>query len=123
MCIHAFMQNYYKIGRYLWMVARSSCAYICDLQKAFDSVKYPVLLERLSEAGVNGKCWCLMKSWYEGVTCQVKVDDGMLSELYLIQRGVKQRPVLSPALFFVMDPLQGRIQGRNMPPPPPPLRD
>ena len=77
-----------------------------------------MLLERLYEAGVNGKCWRLMKSWYEGATCQVKVDDGMLSELYPIQRGVmgvKQRPVLSPALFFLMDPLQGRIQA--------PLRD
>ena len=62
---------------------------------------------------------------YEGATCQVKVDDGMLSEPidnihlrtgpkvyiiyagpYPIQRGVKQRSVLSPALFLlVIDPL------------------
>ena len=47
-----------------------------------------------------------MKNWYEGATCQVKVDDGMLCELYPIQRGVKQGSVLSPALFLlVMDPL------------------
>ena len=69
-------------------------------------VEYPVLLQRLYEVGVNGKCWRLMKSWYEGATCQVKVDDGMLSEPYPIQRGVKQEPVLSPAFFLlVMDPL------------------
>ena len=49
-----------------------------DLQKAFDWVEYPVMLERLYEVGVNGKCWRLMKSWYEGATCQVKVDDGTL---------------------------------------------
>ena len=34
------------------------------------------------------------------------MDDGMLSEPYPIQRGVKQGSVLSPALFLlVMDPL------------------
>ena len=43
---------------------------------------------------------------YEGGTCQVKVGEGMLSEPYPVQRGVKQGPVLSPALFLlVMDPL------------------
>ena len=64
------------------------------------------MLQRLYEVGVNGKCWRLMKSWYEGATCQVKVDDGMLSEPYPMQRSVKQGSVLSPALFLlVMDPL------------------
>ena len=38
------------------------CLY--DLQKALDSVEYPVLLKRLYEVGVNGKCWRLIKSWY-----------------------------------------------------------
>ena len=47
-----------------------------------------------------------MKSWYEGVTCRVKVDDRMMTEPYPIQRGMKQGSVLSPALFLlVMDPL------------------
>ena len=47
-----------------------------------------------------------MRSWYEGTNCQVKRDDGMLSALSPIQRGVKQGSVLSPALFLlVMEPL------------------
>ena len=55
---------------------------------------------------MNGKCWWLRKSWYEGAICQVKVDDGMLSEPYPIQRGVKQGSVLPPAHFLLlMDPL------------------
>ena len=45
------------------------------------------------------------KSWYEGATCQVKVDDGMLSEPYPIQRGVKQGSVLSFKFLLPMDPL------------------
>ena len=38
------------------------CLY--DMQKAFDSVKYSVLLLGLYEAGVNGKVWRLLRSWY-----------------------------------------------------------
>ena len=51
------------------------CLY--DLQKAFDSVEYPVLLEKLYKVGVNGKMWRLLNSWYNGGSCQVKVDGRM----------------------------------------------
>ena len=39
----------------------SEKVYMCfyDLQKAFDSIQYPVLLKRLFECGVNGKAWRL----------------------------------------------------------------
>ena len=86
--------------------------YMClyDLQKAFDSVEYPVLLEKLYNAGVNGKMWRLLKSWYTGGSCQVKLD-GMLSQSFHVKRGVKQGSVLSPALFLlVMDPLLKQLQ-------------
>ena len=84
------------------------CLY--DLQKAFDSVEYPVLLENLYDVGVNGKMWRLLKSWYEGGSCQVKLD-GRLLDSYHVERGVKQGSVLSPALFLlVMDPLLRQLQ-------------
>ena len=86
--------------------------YMClyDLQKAFDSVEYPMLLEILYNAGVNGKMWRLRKSWYTGGSCQVKLD-GMLSQSFHVKRGVKQGSVLSPALFLlVMDPLLKQLQ-------------
>ena len=37
--------------------------YMClyDLQKTFDSVEYPVLLDHLFEAGMN--LWGLLKNW------------------------------------------------------------
>ena len=37
--------------------------YMCfyDLQNAFDSVQYPVLLKRLYEAGVDGRAWRLLE--------------------------------------------------------------
>ena len=64
----------------------------------------------LYNAGVNGKMWRLLKSWYTGGSCQVKLD-GMLSQSFHVKRGVKQGSVLSPALFLqVMDPLLKQLQ-------------
>lgn len=89
-----------------------SRVYVClyDLQKAFDSVEYPVLLEKLFDAGVNGKMWRLLENWYESCSCQVKLE-GRLSDNFSVERGVKQGSVLSPALFLlVMDPLLRQLQ-------------
>ena len=44
--------KYMRGGSWLFM-----CLY--DLHKAFDSVEYAVLLQKLFEAGVNGKMWRL----------------------------------------------------------------
>ena len=60
-----------------------------DLQKAFDSVDYPVLLEKLYEIGINGNMWRLFKSWYEDGFCCVKKDK-RLSASYPVEMGVKQ---------------------------------
>ena len=46
------------------------CLY--DLQKAYDSVEYSVLLNRMFEVGINGRTWRLVRSWYEGARCHVK---------------------------------------------------
>ena len=50
--------------------------YMClyDLHKAYDSVEYSILLKRLYEAGINSKCWRLIKAWYHQPMCKVKVD-------------------------------------------------
>ncbi len=57
--------------------------YMClyDLQKAFDSVEYAVLLKKLYDIGVNGRMWWLLKNWYKGDSCRVRVD-GKLSGAY-----------------------------------------
>ena len=34
-----------------------SCACMYDLQKAYDSMEYPVLLQRLFDIGISGKLW------------------------------------------------------------------
>ncbi len=112
-CADAIFATQEAIARYL---NSGSKVFMClyDLQKAFDSVEYPVLLDKLYEVGVNGKMWRLLKSWYDGGSCCVKVD-GRLSERYPVERGVKQGSVLSPALFLlVMDPLLRQLQASGL---------
>ena len=77
------------------------CMCLYDLQKAFDSVEYPVLLVKLFDAGVNGKMWRLLKNWYKSCSCQVKLDS-RLSNSFSVERGVKQGSVLSLVLFLLV---------------------
>ena len=53
-CADAIFATQEVVARYL---RGGSRVYMClyDLQKAFDSVEYPVLLEKLYNAGVNSK--------------------------------------------------------------------
>ena len=79
-------------------VREGSAVHMClyDLQKAFDSVEFPVLLDHLFSIG---KTWRIINSWYEGGSCCVKVED-RLSNAFPVQRGVQQGSVLSPTLFL-----------------------
>ena len=73
--------------------------YLCfyNLQRAFDSVQYPILFKHLYDAGINGKTWRI---------------NGSLSSKFKIERGVLQGSVLSPVLFLlVMDPFLNRPGG------------
>ena len=74
-----------------------------DIQKAFDSVEFPVLVDRLFSIG---KTWRLIRNWYAGGMCFVHVD-GASSTFFPIERSVHQGSILSPTLFsIVMDPLR-----------------
>ena len=101
-CADAIFASQELIARY---ISDGSTVYMClfDLQKAFDSVEFPVLLDRLFSIGINGKTWRLIRDWYAGGTCRVHID-GAFSTSFSIKRGVRQGSVLSPTLFsIVMD--------------------
>ena len=89
--------------------------YLCfyDLQKAFDSVQYPILLKRLYDAGINGKTWRLIKARYNQPKCRVRVD-GQLSAEFAIERGVLQGSVL--LFLLVMDPLLRDLEQNKLGP-------
>ena len=68
-----------------------------------------MLLKCLFDAGVNGKGWRLIKSWYEGSGTCVKIQNQLSSPIH-IGRGVRQGSVLSPLLFIVlMDGLAAKL--------------
>ena len=50
-----------------------------DIEKAFDSVEFPILLTHLFTAGINGKSWRLIKSWYDSPTSRVKHGNNLSS--------------------------------------------
>ena len=64
-CADAIFAMQEVIARY---VNNGNEVFMClyDLQKAFDSVEFPVLLSRLHEAGVGGKTLRILKDCYDG---------------------------------------------------------
>ena len=85
-----------------------------DLQKAFDSIEYPVLLSHLYKVGTNGKLWRILRNWYAGTECRVLVE-GHCSDSFRVERGVRWGSVLSPVLFLVvMDPLLRQLEESGM---------
>ena len=59
-CADAIFASLEMISHYM---ESGSDVFMClyDLQKAYDSVEYPVLLQRLFDGGINGKLWRLVK--------------------------------------------------------------
>ena len=72
-----------------------------DLEKAFDSIEHPILLQSLFHAGVNGKSWRFIKAWYSNTSAVVR-STSSLSSPFPIQQGVQQGSVLSPTFFLVV---------------------
>ena len=78
-----------------------------DLEKAFDTIEKPVLLQCLYNKGICGRAWRIINSWYTGATAATEIEN-TVSELFQQERGV--RSVLSPTLFLmVMDEMLKEI--------------
>ena len=86
---------------------------VYDLEKAFDSVEYCVLLHHLFKAGINGKAWRLIDAFYDCPKAKVRIN-GRYSEPFGVERGVKQGSVLSPMIFLlVIDALLVELEQKN----------
>ena len=101
-CADAIFATKEVINRYL-QEGNKVYMCLCDLQKAFDSVEFPVLLKRFFDVEVNSKTWRILRSWY--TDCQSSVCLGQhVSHSFNLGHGVRQGSILSPALFLlVMD--------------------
>ena len=85
-----------------------------DLQCAFETVEYCILLEELFNAGLKGKLWRIIKHWYTNPTSCVRVCNET-SAHFSIGRGVRQGSVLSLTLFnLVLDLLLARLKSMQL---------
>jgi exonuclease III len=76
--------------------------YACfvDFQKAFDSVSHPILLKKLLEGGIKGKCFDIIQSLYATNKIAVRLENN-ISNFFTSNIGIKQGDGLSPTLFNV----------------------
>lgn len=112
-CADAVFATQEVINRYL---LEGGKVYMClyDLEKAFDSVEFSVLLKRLFDIGINSKTWRLVRSWYTNSQSSVRLGQH-ISPPFVLGRGVRQGSILSPALFLlVMDPLLRQLQSLSI---------
>ena len=73
---------------------------VLDLSAAFDTVDHEILLQELSQCGVQDSALALLRSYLENRYQQVIVD-GKVSEPSRVRCGVPQGSVLGPVLFLV----------------------
>ena len=83
---------------------KDTFASFIDFSKAYDRIDRSLLWHKLSKIGVDGKMLRSLKSLYENVKCTVRVN-GVHSEWFDVNTGLKQECVLSPLFFnaFVND--------------------
>ena len=83
---------------------KDTFASFIDFSKAYDRIDRSLLWHKLSQIGIDGKMLRSLKSLYENVKCTVRVN-GVHSEWFDVNTGLKQGCVLSPLFFnaFVND--------------------
>jgi len=77
---------------------RCTFAAFVDYSRAYDSIPWVPLMQRLSEYGVNGKMYQALKSIYSQVKCAVKVN-GHQTDWFSVKCGLKQGCLLSSCMY------------------------
>ena len=73
-----------------------------DLEKAFDSVEFHILLSHVYNAGIKSKTWRLIYYYNQNQSSQVRIGNHCSSS-FPLNRGVRQGAVLPPMLFIIVN--------------------
>ena len=73
-----------------------------DLQKAYDTVDRTLLWQVLTRIGVPTQMIAVIQQFHNGMrACYVRPDDGVCSDWFEVEQGLRQGCVLSPLLFNI----------------------
>ena len=72
-----------------------------DLQKAYDTVDRTLLWQVLTRIGVPPQMIVVIQQFHDGMRACVRPDDGVCSDWFDVEQGLRQGCVLSPLLFNI----------------------
>ena len=72
-----------------------------DLQKAYDTVDRTLLWQVLTRIGVPPQMIAVIRQFHDGMRACVRPDDGVCSDWFEVEQGLRQGCVLSPLLFNI----------------------
>ena len=72
-----------------------------DLQKAYDTVDRTLLWQVLTRIGVPPQMIAVIRQFHDGMRACLRPDDGVCSDLFEVEQGLRQGCVLSPLLFNI----------------------
>ena len=75
--------------------------YFIDLQKACDTVERALLWHVLIRIGVQPQMIVVIRQFHDGMRACVRPDDGVYSDWFEVEQGLRQGCVLSPLLFNI----------------------
>ena len=72
-----------------------------DLQKAYDTVDRTLLWQVLTRIGVPPQMIAVIRQFHDEMRACVRPDDGVCSDWFEVEQGLRQGCVLSPLLFNI----------------------
>ena len=71
------------------------------LQKAYDTVDHTLLWQVLTRIGVPPQMIAVIRQFHDGMRACVRPDDGVCSDWFEMEQGLRQECMLSPLLFNI----------------------
>ena len=73
-----------------------------DLQKAYDTVDRTLLWQVFTRIGVPPQMIAVIRQFYDRMRAYVRLDDGVCSDWFKVEQGLRQGCALSPLLFNIL---------------------